>query len=187
MKNTSVFQFKTLDQIVLGRSRWKRNSRMSKRVQTSSHLGQVTMLLVLEVFTHSIVNKLGFWKRIRTFIVPVTFFLITRKFLHQKASASVVNLKEEMLQSPANLSFEFPVKLPTRQPAGTNNKIWDKHQKKKNQCWCSKDLALLQKMLVKGEWRKILTIFLARPVVGIAVILLLQLKLCMLSSKYRRC
>lgn len=92
-----------------------------------------------------------------------------------------------MLQSPVNLSFEFPVKLPTRQPAGTNNKIWNEHQKKTHQCWCSNGLALLQKMLVKGEWKNILTIFLARPVVGIAVILLLQLKLCMLSSKHKIC
>lgn len=45
------------------------------------------------------------------------------------SSTSMVNLEEDMLQSPADLSLELPGKLPTRQPVGTNNKIWKEYQR----------------------------------------------------------
>lgn len=43
----------------------------------------------------------------------------------------------------------------------------------------------MQNTLFKRDCRKIFKIFLARQVVDIAVTLLTQLKLCVLSSKYK--
>jgi len=49
-----------------------------------------------------------------------------------------------MLQSPADLSLELPVRLPTRQPVGTNNKF-GMSIRKKTAMLVQQRLSLLQK------------------------------------------
>lgn len=99
------------------------------------------MLWILELQTHSIANKLGYWKRSWTTTLSVTFFPYNKEVpspKHFVFSTSVVNLEEDMLQSPADFSFELPGKLPTRQPVGTNNKTWNDYRKENSNSGAAK-------------------------------------------------